>query len=260
MAAAARRASQSSIPSRDADRRPQARFARARTAPRYNPLAAKYRRAQSHRPRSSYRAPAAVARKQSPLSLHRLPNEFRLGLRQERIPGLAIDLLAADLQHDWNREWRDVVERFMNDSPPDAREHPAEPADIEEAGRGVGAGGAQQEVVALVLAQHVVDEVGRDRHLAARLLLPREAALDQAGDDRAIAEGALHQSRFREPGFQIIAQHVLIEQHGERELTAIDAQRHVAEAIDRERIFVGDEAERAQPRALEPAREQHAQR
>ena len=36
--------------------------------------------------------------------------------------------------------------------------------------------------------------------------------------------------------------------------------RDVAEAPDRKRIFVGDEAERPQPRALEPPRQQHAER
>ena len=37
-------------------------------------------------------------------------------------------------------------------------------------------------------------------------------------------------------------------------------QRDVAEAPDRERIFVGDEAERPQARALQPPRQQHAER
>ena len=75
--------------------------------------------------------------------------------------------------------------------------------------RGVGAGGAQQHMVGLVLAQHVIDKVGRDGDLAARLLLSREPPLDQAGNDRAIAEHALHQRRFGKPGLQIVAQHVL---------------------------------------------------
>src|SRR5262249_20121717 len=162
----------------------------------------------------------ATANPHVPPTLHRLIHHPRRASRQNPPPALAITLPAANPQHDWNRQRRDVVERFMNDSPPDAREHLAEPADIQEPGGGVGTRGTQQWVALLVLAQHVVDEVGRDRHLAARLLLPRKAALDQACDDRAIAEGALHQSGFREPGLQIIAQHVLVEQRGERELTA----------------------------------------
>ena len=60
-------------------------------------------------------------------------------------------------------------------------------------------------------AEHVVNEVGRDGHLAPRLLLAGEAALDQAGDDGAVAEGALHQRRFGEPCLKVVAQHILIE-------------------------------------------------
>ena len=37
-------------------------------------------------------------------------------------------------------------------------------------------------------------------------------------------------------------------------------ERDIAQAPHRERVFVGDEAERAHPRALEPARQQHAER
>jgi hypothetical protein len=43
-------------------------------------------------------------------------------------------------------------------------------------------------------AQHVIDEVGRHRHLPAALLLAGKAPLDQARDDGAVAEGALHQA------------------------------------------------------------------
>ena len=65
-------------------------------------------------------------------------------------------------------------------------------------------------------------------HLAAGLLLAGEAPLDQAGDDRAIAEGALHQRGFREPGLEIVAQHVLVEQRVEIEPALADHQRAVA--------------------------------
>src|SRR5215831_3379217 len=105
-----------------------------------------------------------------PRSPHCLPDQLRLGFRQQRFGALALDLLAADLEHDRNRERRDMVERLMDDSALDAREHVAEALNVEQAGRGVGTRGAQQHVVALVLAQHVVDEVGGDRQLAARLL------------------------------------------------------------------------------------------
>ena len=90
--------------------------------------------------------------------------------------------------------------------------------------------------------------------------LPGKAALDQPGDDGAGAEGALHQRRLGEPGFEVVAQHVLVEQRRERQLAALDALRDIAQAPDRQRIFVGDETERPQPGALQPARQQHAER
>ena len=132
----------------------------------------------------------------------------------------------------------------MDNSALDAREHFAEPLDVEQAGGGVGARGAQQDVVGLMLAQHVIDQVGRDRELAARFLLAGEAPLDQPGDDGAGAERALHQRRFGEPGFQVVAQHVLVEQLRERQIAALDAQSEIAEAPNGQRIFVGDKAER----------------
>src|SRR5262249_54316259 len=85
----------------------------------------------------------ASARTQPQSSLHRLLHQFRLSLGEHFIGCLTVDRLAPDLQHygDWKRG--DVIERFMNDSALDAREHFAEPPDVEEAGRGVGACRAQ---------------------------------------------------------------------------------------------------------------------
>ena len=148
----------------------------------------------------------------------------------------------------------------MDDSALDAREHIAQAAHVEEAGCGIGPRRAQQHVVGLVAAQHVVDEVGGDRDLAAGFLLARETALDQAGDDRAVAKCALHQRRFGEPGFEIVAEHVFVEQSRQRNLAALEPRRDVAKTPDRERIFVGHEAKRFQSRAFEAARQQHAER
>src|SRR6185437_1455102 len=114
-----------------------------------------------------------------------------------------------------------MVERLMDDSAADAREHFAEPADIEQASRGVASRRAQQHVVGLMAAQYVVNEIGRDGDLTARLLLARKTALDQPGNDRAIAEGPFHQRRFGEPGFEIVAEHVLIEKLVERQRAAL---------------------------------------
>jgi len=107
-----------------------------------------------------------------------------------------------------------MIECLMHDSTLDTREHFAEPAHVKKSGRGIGTRRAQQDVIGLMAAQHVVDEIGRNRQLAARFFLAREPAFDQAGDDRAIAEGAFHQRRFGKPGFEIIAEHILIEQSG----------------------------------------------
>ena len=118
----------------------------------------------------------------------------------------------------------------MDDSPLDAREHFAEPADVEQAGRGVGARGPQQHVVRLVAAQHVIDQVGRDRDL-------RAAIFSLPGKRRSISPAMIAQVRkvrfinadFGKPGFEIVAEHVLVEQRGERELAALDLAREVAE-------------------------------
>ena len=46
--------------------------------------------------------------------------------------------------------------------------------------------------------------------------------LNQAGDDGAIAEGALQHEAFVEPCFQIVAEHILVEEVGEAESAARD--------------------------------------
>ena len=71
---------------------------------------------------------------------------------------------------------------------------------------------AQQHVVGVVLAQHVVDQVGAEGDLAAGLLLARMPPLDQARNDRAVAEGALDQRAFGHPLLEIVAQDVDVEQ------------------------------------------------
>src|SRR5438552_4012938 len=79
-------------------------------------------RSRSRLQQFSGRPKAAAVRKPDPpgSSLHRLLHQLCLGFRQDCIACFAVDLLATDFQHDGNREWRDMVQRFMNDSPPDA--------------------------------------------------------------------------------------------------------------------------------------------
>ncbi len=64
-------------------------------------------------------------------------------------------------------------------------------------------------------AQHVIDEVGRNLDLPPGLAAIEKIALDQPGDDGAIAERALHQRGFLQPFLEIVAEHVLAQQIGE---------------------------------------------
>ena len=77
---------------------------------------------------------------------------------------------------------------------------------------------------------------------------------------RNLAEGALHQVRFRQPGVEVVAEHVLGEQIVEVELAGGDERREVADAPQRHAVVVGDEAERPGADAIEAARQQHAER
>ena len=62
------------------------------------------------------------------------------------------------------------------------------------------------------------------------------------------------------PGFQVVAQHILVEQLGEREVAAFDVQSDVAQSPNRQGIFIGDKPQRPQAGPLKPARQQHAKR
>ena len=83
--------------------------------------------------------------------------------------------------------------------------------------------------------------------------MPGEASLDEAGDDRTALEGALHHEAFRQPGFEVIAQHVLGEEFVEIEPV------HWLQSPDRHSIVVTDKAQRRCPHPLQPPREQHGQ-
>ena len=77
---------------------------------------------------------------------------------------------------------------------------------------------AQEDVVGIVLAQHVVDQVGAEGNLAAGLLLAGMAPLDQAGDDSTVPEGALDQRALGHPLLEIVAEDV----DGEQLIDAVD--------------------------------------
>src|SRR5260370_187963 len=72
------------------------------------------------------------------------------------------------------------------DAAPGAAQQVAQALEVGELPGRVLAGGAQQDVVGLVLAQRVVDQVGAEGDLAARFLLAGKAPLDQAGDHRDV--------------------------------------------------------------------------
>src|SRR6188508_3856200 len=67
-------------------------------------------------------------------STHGLRNQLIRGFRQKRVGCLAVNGFAADFQHDRDRKWRHLFQRFMDDSPLDARERVTEAADVEEPG------------------------------------------------------------------------------------------------------------------------------
>ena len=80
-----------------------------------------------------------------------------------------------------------------------AVDQPDEAAELGHPRAGVVPGGAQQQMLGLVAAQHVVDEVGREADLAPGLALAGMLALDQPADHRHLAEGALEQNGSARP-------------------------------------------------------------
>src|SRR5689334_2642133 len=110
---------------------------------------------------------------------HSFADEVVRRLPQYVFPRFAADRLATDLQHDRHGERGNPIEPLMHDSPADAGEHRAEPSNVEKAAGGIGPGRLQENVVGFMAAEHVVDEIGRDGDLAARLLLAGVALLDQ---------------------------------------------------------------------------------
>ncbi len=148
----------------------------------------------------------------------------------------------------------------MPDSAVDAAQKVAESRDVQKACGRVGPGGLQENVVRVVPAQHVVDEIGRQGDLAPGLLAARMTTFDEAGDHRYLAERALHQVRLRQPRVEVVAEHILGEQLVEIELAGGDERRDVAKPPQRHAVVVGDEAKGSGADAVEAARQQHAER
>ena len=126
-------------------------------------------------------------------------------------------------------------------------------ADVGQARRRLGPCRAQQHVVGVVLAQHVVDQVGAEGDLAAGLLLARMAALDQARDHGAVAEGPLDQRALGHPLLEIVAQDVDVEQARRRRVDRLGAP-------DGDAVVGGRRSPAARrPTPLHAAGQQHAQ-
>ena len=102
----------------------------------------------------------------------------------------------------------------MDHRPRRAVEQAGEPADVGHPRARVGPGGLQQQMVGLVAAQHVVDQVGREGDLPAGLALARMVALDQPADHRHLAEGALQQVRALHPVDELVLEDVGREERG----------------------------------------------
>src|SRR4029077_19035360 len=90
----------------------------------------------------------------------------------------------------------------MPDSSTDPLQEKVEATDIDEAGCRIGECCMQEDVVGLVLTEHVVDKVGRHGHLAAGLLQPGVTTFDhpeimaQTRNERFIRlDSASHASR-----------------------------------------------------------------
>ena len=147
----------------------------------------------------------------------------------------------------------------MNDVVLDATKQHAQSLDVEQSARRIATRRLDEDVVRLVLVEHVVDDVRRHGDLPAGLFLARMPPLDQPGDDRGIAEGAAHQLALVQPVLEVVAEHVLVEQLRQRQPAGADQPAEVAKTPNGERIVGGDEAERAGAGALQPAGQQHAE-
>ena len=84
--------------------------------------------------------------------LQRVADEIVGGLAQDRLgDAAAIHQFLADLQQHRHGQRRHVGERLVADAALDAGQEVAEPADVEEAGRGIRPGRLQQDVAGIVL-------------------------------------------------------------------------------------------------------------
>ena len=118
-----------------------------------------------------------------------------------------------------------------------ALDQPGKAAEFGHPGAGVFPRGLHQQMLGLIFAQHVVDEVGREADLAAGLALARVLALDQPADHRDLAKSALEQLRLFDP-----LDEFLFEDVGRQQGRGVGDR---FQAVDGDGIIVGDEAHAA---------------
>ena len=72
----------------------------------------------------------------------------------------------------------------------------------------IGPRGLQQDMIGLVLAQHVVDQIGREGDLLAGLALAGMLPLDQPADHRDLPEGPAQQVRILHPVHEFVREYI----------------------------------------------------
>ncbi|MOA16184.1 hypothetical protein D3C78_1363820 [compost metagenome] len=114
------------------------------------------------------------------MSGHGLGDKLVDGLGQHIVHRLARHRLTADFQHDRNGERRDMFQRAVGGVTLDSLQHIAKTANVQKSSRGIAPRRFQQDMIRLMAAKNVINKIGGDRDLTARLFLAGMAAFDEA--------------------------------------------------------------------------------
>ena len=87
-------------------------------------------------------------------------DKFLGSLTQQCVANVTGDFFPSDLKHDRHGERRNMAHLTMPDSSADPFQELPETAYIDKSGRGISKCSLKQNMVRLVLTQHIVDEVG----------------------------------------------------------------------------------------------------
>ena len=142
---------------------------------------------------------------------------------------------AAGFEEQGRGERGDAGQADEVDAAADAGEHLLDPGEVDQAAHRLFAGDLQEQVVGVVFAQRVVEDVGGEGGLPPGLAAALVRAFDQARDDGGVAEGALHHGVAGEPGLEAVAQGCEVEEGG--------GVGDRVEAPDQGGVVGGDEAE-----------------